>query len=527
MKKRYLISAVVLLAIVGGTPYLYGTFVEDKFNDAVTLFNKSDNATLNVTEYKRGWLSSYAKTEVVVHSPKGPRPEIHMTFEHNIQHGPLFKQVSKSGSTWQFAQGLIESKLTSMDKGLVAKTDLQSTGVIDFTTLIALNGESEISVKGDQFRIKDDAQGTIDWRGLTGHFNMNGNLDKVKGEVILPGIVLKNKDVDFSLEDVVIKTEQFLGAQPFQEIWLGSATVTIQHLIGKNENHKPLNLDVKKIQLGGVAEPQDNHLRLSGTVNVDQFNFNEKQNGPLYYSVNFNKISPDALRFLQALNLKAKENPAMGGLIFIEQMGELARLFLTPRPELAMPSFQLTTSNGVVNGQLQIAVGGEAANNLQAPQSILDSIEGNANLSLPKPILKDILVGYLTPRTPIIRSDQQASQTPPESSDLSEKAEQAIQELIQSGMLIQENEQYKMNLLFKGVSVTINGKPFIMPSALQVQSKHVFSGVKTNDAMVSPSASEPTLATPSQPAVISEQPTISSGPAIQETPQATEPEEMD
>lgn len=519
MKKRYLISTVVLLATMSGTPYFYGTMIEKKFNEAVILFNKSDSATLNVTQYKRGWLNSHAQTDVIVHAPKGPRPEIHMTFEHHIQHGPIFKQVSKSGSTWQFAQGLIESKLTSMDKGLVAQTDLQSTGVIDFTTLIALNGESEISVKGDQFRIKDDAQGSIDWRGLTGHFNMNSNLDKVKGEVIFPGIVLKNKDVDFSLEDVVIKTEQFLGAQPFQDIWLGNATVTIEHLVGKNEKDKPLNLDVKKILLGGVAEAQDKHLRLSGTVNVDQFNFNEKQNGPLYYSINFNKVSPEAIRFLEALNLKAKENPAMGGLVFIEQMGELARLFLTPRPELAMPSFQLTTANGVVNGQLQIAIGGDAANNLQAPQVILDSIEGNANLSLPKLILKDILVGYLTPRAPIVTPDQPASQSPSEPSDLSQKAEQAIQELVQSGMLIDENEQYKMNLLFKGVHVTVNGKPFVMPQSLQMKSMHAFRP--------SSSASQPTLTAPSQPAVISEQPATTSESSTQEAEQTAEPEEMD
>ncbi|MFO1257799.1 MAG: YdgA family protein [Gammaproteobacteria bacterium] len=524
MKKRYFISGVVLLAIAGGTSYLYGTIVENKFKEAVALFNKSDNATLNVTEYKRGWLNSQAKTDVIVHSPKGSRPEIHMTFEHKIQHGPIFKQVSKTGSTWQFAQGLIESKLTSMDKGLVAQTDLQNTGVIDFTTLIGLNGESEISIKGDQFRIKDDGQGTIDWQGLTGHFNMNSNLDKVKGEVILPGIVLKNKDVDFSLEDVVIKTEQSLGAQPFQDLWLGNATVTIQHLVGKNEKHKPLNLDVKKILLGGVAEAQDNHLRLSGTLNVDQFNFNEKQNGPLSYSLNFNKVSPDALRFLEALNLKAKENPAMGGLIFIEQMGELARLFLTPRPELAMPSFQLTTSNGVVNGQLQIAVGGEAASNLQAPQAILDSIEGNANLSLPKPILKDILVGYLTPRAPIITPDQPAASTLPEPTDLAQKADQAIQELVQSGMLIEEKEQYKMNLLFKGVNVTVNGKPFVMPSSLQMQSMHAFRPAVKMNAVTS----EPTLTAPSQPAAaMSDQSGITSEPSAQEMPQTIEPEEMD
>jgi uncharacterized protein YdgA (DUF945 family) len=461
MKKFILV--VALLAIGAITPFIYGTLIEKKFNEVVVLINESDNLSLETVDYKKGWLQSHAKTNVTFRAPQGYAGEAHMTLNHVISHGPIFKQKTKTGSQFKFAQGLIESTLTNIDKNLIAKTDLQKSDVMNFTTIIALNGKSDVTFNGDKITIRDSGNGAIDWNGLNGHFTLNNAFNRVQGEIILPGIKLSNNDTKFSFEDIVIKTENFLGAMPFHDLWLGKATISIDHVTGTQSKERSVSLDVKKINLSGIAEPQDNHVRLSGTVSVDQVILNDKANGPFNYSIQLQKVSPDALRFLEALNQKTKDNPAMGGLIFIEQIGELARLFLTPRPELEIPAFQLTTSNGNVDGHLELAVGGEAANNVQAPQAILDSIAGKGFLILPKPILKEVLVGYLTPRNPMVNQQQPVV----EASD--QQVEQVITELVQSGMLVQTDNQYRFDLAFKGTQIMVNGKAFAMPASLQKQ----------------------------------------------------------
>lgn len=188
-------SALMLLAAVS---FWLGIKGEEHLARTVAELNGHAGIELQLLEYRRGWFSSQALTELRLALPAaGP-----LTISHRIWHGPLPLASRPLGSGDRF-----KPLLAAIDSRLVAADSLPSPGQMEAapapvnefhaSTTITMGGRAETF-----FRLEPDHQDwqagarqfNMHWRQLEGHLLFPANLHSMRGELRSPGLALRPAD---------------------------------------------------------------------------------------------------------------------------------------------------------------------------------------------------------------------------------------------------------------------------------------------------------------------------------------------
>ena len=188
-------SALMLLAAASSWLGIKG---EEHLVRTVAELNGHAGIELRLLEYRRGWFSSRALTELRLALPAaGP-----LTINHRIWHGPLplAGRPPESGDRFK-------PLLAAIDSRLVAPSSLPNPGqlaaapapidVFHANTTITMGGRAETFFRLEPGR--QDWQGVarqlnLQWRQLEGHLLFPANLHSMRGELRSPGLALRSAD---------------------------------------------------------------------------------------------------------------------------------------------------------------------------------------------------------------------------------------------------------------------------------------------------------------------------------------------
>lgn len=483
MKRKIVLYVAILAIIIGGAPYLTGMLVETKFQEVVKTLSDIDSAPLSIqlTEYKRGWRKSYAKTKVTIYSGNN---EYNLMLEHEIRHGPFVQLHDDNYKDWHFARALVHSKILLNEhakKVLIA--EIGQTELLNINSEMAINGAVQIRVNGKELKLKEhEGTSRIAWKGVQGEWDLTSDLRHLKGQVVMPGLDIDLNGSRYFVEDLNYTTTL---SRTEEGLWPGKFLGTMNKLTIESQGNRSA-LNMEGLTAGGMMQVQNAFADFSGNLKIERAVINGKQYGPIDYANTLKRIDSEVLRSFFILSQKKK---APQDANFKKMMNLLPPL-LKSRPEFTIEQLQVHTNEGDIKGALNFAVGGPEANDFSNLPQIIQSIVARGSIVLPKLVLRDILTYQYTQEAQAAneiakKAATLASSLPPtpEAQQLPkvltdqelatlvvQKVNESIDKWLKEGTIIEKDQSYISELTFENGKFSVNGQAVDVGQKLPIPS---------------------------------------------------------
>lgn len=501
MMRKAVIYLAVIAIVVGAVPFFFGKMVEPKFKDVIQVLSEVDNSplVLKTTEYNSGWLTSHAKTAVIVPTHQA---NYNFTIEHVIHHGPFVQMKKGNLKDWRFARAVIDSNLVLTEEAKkILIQELGDDKLFNVVSEIKMDGSVDINATGEPKTLKEHAGTTrVAWKGLQGNWHLSQDLKHFKGELVIPGFDFDLGTLRIYAVDLIYKTELFKTPEG---LWPGKTLFNVDTFNLLN-SEKRLAISLNKIAAGGLMEVEGHMVDFSGTLNIEKAVVNNEPFGPIVYSSSLKNIESQVAKSFFQLSQKLRDSTPQEKSEQVKNLMSLTSELLKSRPEFHVEQLKILTQQGEINGQMSLAVGGPQAADINNVGQVIQSIIANAKVSLPKEMVNSLLIAYnakvlqtaneITKQMNQIKRNQaqaqaqtqtEAPQTQdpnaapdtqtPASTELKEytdeeiiqKATQQMNETvaqwIQQGMVVDQQQSYLIAIEVKNGQVTINGRPAQFP----------------------------------------------------------------
>ncbi|MBS0286886.1 MAG: YdgA family protein [Proteobacteria bacterium] len=459
MKRTLAIYIVLIATLLGATPYLTGMLVEVKFNDVVHLISEIETipAKINVIEYKRGWRTSIAKTEVVIYSDRGGKlKEYRFLLNHDIRHGPFVQLTDNNYRDWQFARALIHSTLQLTQSGeKVLLDEIGHTNIFNINSEFAINGAVNIAVEGPELKIKEH-EGTerVAFKGLSGKWTITSDMKHINGNLILPGMDFDLDQARFFLGNLQYLTE--LNYDP-QGVWPGKFHAKVEKfsVIMPNNN---FSLTIDNLVTNGLINVQGTNTDLFGDCQIQKLTFNDKEFGPIEYSNSLKHIDTQVFKSFIKLNHEIKTGQATHNSKVFQLMASLGPDFLKSRPEFSIDKLFVHTVNGDVQGVFYLALGGADINVSNLGQ-VMHSVLAKGEFTIPKLTLRELLIAQYSKSINATTEEQKAQSA--------QNADQIIGKWLADNMIVNKDNNYATTLEIKEGKISVNGQLIQVPIPTQ------------------------------------------------------------
>jgi len=265
----------------------------------------------------------------------------------------------------------------------------------------------------------------------------------------------------------------------------GSSETVLEKLKNSVEVHTGnIKLGKFELQQGDTQGKMDRlEMTLGGTEQADQVSFflNTKFNGALLpkevlgESLTLHYNSQLALQSLAAEPVVALQQAAreferqrlkdgisenMMYLMLFNKVMEVAPKLAVKSPKLALNDFNLKTNYGQLSGKMTVGLDGAKFKSLTDIDSLLMSLQMQADFTLSKKLLQKLLAMLLSEpsvtddKTPDKKSSKEAIEKQAE-----QQADEGIRELLGEKWLVEEGENYRFVASLKNNSFIVNGAP--------------------------------------------------------------------
>jgi uncharacterized protein YdgA (DUF945 family) len=179
MRSGYVFIVIVLAFVTAAaTPFINGYFFQDSYLNLITALNVGHPFQLHVIDYKRGWLSSDARLELIFTPPPAMKIDADkvgrisdalkkVTITQHITHGPFVKYLPEN--IWHFSRALINTTLhiekSAEDFLLGAKA---SGGIVQIQTYVTYHNLYKNSFQIPAIAIKNNEKAELLWTGAKG-----------------------------------------------------------------------------------------------------------------------------------------------------------------------------------------------------------------------------------------------------------------------------------------------------------------------------------------------------------------------
>lgn len=470
INRKIVLYIIFLGIIVGGAPYFTGMLVETKFQDVVKVISESDTmpVVVEVTEYKRGWRKSFAKTRVtfLLNDQVNKKNEYSIILEHEIRHGPFVQLKDDNYRDWHFARALIHSKLMVNDEAKkILVEEIGHTELFNINSEMTIDGIVRVNLEGQPLKLKEH-EGTerVAWKGFNGQWELSSDLKHLKGKMIIPGLDIDLNGTHYYAGDLLYQTE--LSKSP-QGLWPGKFLANMDKLSIENQADKYL-LQIDGITSGGMMTVEGGMADFSGTLRIEKLVVDNKEYGPIDYSTALKHIDARVVKTILTLSHKLK---AQGQSHAANNLMALLPDVLKTRPEFFLDPLQIHTQQGDIKAALSVAVGGPQAADVNRLNDIILSIVAKANLILPKVILRDLLTSQYM-KSAIVANEAAKKATPDANQQLpkvltdeelaqevSQKVSDAIAKWIKDYIIVEQGNNYVSIVDFEQGKLNVNGHP--------------------------------------------------------------------
>ena len=457
MRQGLAVVALVLAAAIMGLPWVLGSQAEAVYEDALAQLQQQGVRVLD-GRYRRGWFTSDASVAIELPQSSGQTPVVvPLRLASEVAHGPW-----THGSLRLLpSAALIESRLELLIPGieslpllLTTRVELNGGGV----TRIRLPGLSQQSAALDM----EMAEGA-------GELKFSAGFASVEGGFEIPSLSLSAPEgMRIDLQDLRTSGS---GARWRAGLNTGEGSLSL----GRAEVSAPdLSLLAGGLSVTGNAIPDGELLNMELVYRVEDLTVNGAVYGASQLSLFLRRLPGEALasmrQAMQEVTTGAVDESLVAVAVAAIVAEHLPRL-LADDPELALERLEISTPEGVVGGRLSIASQGLTSDDLARPVGWVDRLAGEGELSIPRPLLLQLLEGWQY-RQVQERLQQQGLQSPTLPQGLVKEVAMAAQEqldsLVGQGWLAEKENTLTVALRLENALLTVNGKSIPIGTALAV-----------------------------------------------------------
>lgn len=365
-------------------------------------------------------------------------------------------------------------------------------------------GASQLVIPADKRKITNKIeQANVDWKGLNGLLTFTNQFQAINSQFDLGGLkVTTNQgfsllweattfqglfDADLRPSQLELKLPllkvqadddnhallQTLGFQFNSEktslgLELGNLKLNIGHL-GFTEKDSKLSLD--NLQLTSEAQEQGKlvnygvHTQI-GNLSLPNIWLNQGLTINYLSNLAFRRLDAEALLALQktARDMKGQSNPTVIGITLFAKLMEVAPKLLAQSPELALTQLVLKTSQGNIEGNLNLRIDGNKATSLE-PAVLMPALQAQSQFTLSKNLLEQLLMSswLINLREQVEKSSNNKEISESVLADIKKQAraktQQQIQQYLEQKWLVKNKEgNYQFIAKLQDNKLLVNGR---------------------------------------------------------------------
>jgi uncharacterized protein YdgA (DUF945 family) len=506
-KQRLTIAAAALgglFALYGGAAFWAGIKAQDTLEEQHRMLASLPIFKVKSHTYDRGWFSSQETTELVFNRrltgpyetmlPDNIRPLLGSTirFTNTIKHGPfpgLANFDLHPGSalvTTRFDMSASTKKTLALFFG-----DKDPITVIN---RLGFGGGGELKIDIPAFDYEEALSGVkVKWQGFKLNVDYSHGFRQYQTEADSPA---------FSLEAASKGTVHFDGVRYVSDIRpgatgvkLGTSELTVNNVqfnwkdsipysiklndlvylltrvhvgefINPSGEFKPSSVSLKGLHYQIVTTEEEPFINSRGRLGFDTFSYNDQVYGPMRLDVSANHLhGPTLLKLDQAISQIPIEgvDPATLRKHYISTIKQYGIPLLENDPRLVVNDFYLKMPTGEATLKGQLALKGLQETDLKDPLLILKRFQVNAQLSLPRQTLENLVVNQARN---LFTVDQSAEDQPnlKEIDDLAKNLlDSQLAQWIQDGYISQDKGQISTRVDYRDGELRISQKRVPLP----------------------------------------------------------------
>jgi len=452
-KQRLTFAAAILgglFVLYGGAAYWAGIKAEETLEEQHRMLATLPLFKVKSHTYDRGWFSSQETTELVFNRrltgpyegmlPDNVRALLGSTirFTNTVKHGPLpglgsfDLRPARALVTTQFDMSESTKKTLALFFG-----DKEPITVIN---RLGFGGGGELKVNVPNFDYEEALSGVkVKWQGFNLTVDYQQGFKQYQTEAVSPS---------FSLEAASKGTVHFDGVRYVSDIRpgvtgvkLGTSELTVNNVqlnwkdsipysiklndlvylltrmhvgefINPSGEFKPSSVTLKGLHYQIVTSEEDPFVNSRGKLGFDTFSYNDQVYGPMRLDVSANHLhGPTLVKLDQAIAQLPIEGMDAATLrkSYIGTIKKYGIPLLENDPRLVVNEFYLKMPSGEATLKGQLALKGFHEADLKDPITVLKRFQVNADVSLPRQTLENLVV---TQARNLFTVDQSAEDQP-------------------------------------------------------------------------------------------------------------------
>jgi uncharacterized protein YdgA (DUF945 family) len=460
-----IVVAAVLIAAVAALPYWFGMQAEAAYQAMLKKMAEGSEFTVTNSSFQRGWFESTADTTFTLTN----LPTVTVSVLHRISHGPL-----PLDDDFQL-QPLLARVKSQISIGLPGGT-VKLPAMIGHTN-VYLAGNSSTRLVMEPYKKVAPKTGETDtfeleWKGMSGEFNLSADYKNVKGEINAPVLQFSFKDGNFALNKINLSVDTQESASGLD---FGNMALGVDKLV-MDDRQKGETISLDGLRLSTATQEAGANLNSTLTFQFRGMESGGSKQGAAQISVQLRKLDVATLvkyqKELRALR-KQKMPPEQLNMMLLGKAMELLGQLAKKSPELEITKLNFKTADGEVTGKAKFVLDGSQLDVSGNPMLMLKALSGEGEVSLP-----DSIVRLLA--EPDVKRDVEALKA---SGKLSEKeiakltpqrmaaiTTQAIKELpqykdnvISRLRLVPDGPNYKIVAALKDGQLRVNNEPLQLP----------------------------------------------------------------
>lgn len=477
MKKLAGLIIVLAVLILGGY-YGMGIVTENTIKKNVAIINHTNELSAEIEQYDRGFFCSSAKLQWRLHIPEHlvkdangqsqvvPAQDYQMAMPIKIHHGPIIF----ADTTVKFGLGFAQAKIPFPEQykqqfeSLYTKDSTMPN--LDLSIFVNYLNNSSLNLNVPNLKlVAKDGKSELTLKGIDSRTSITSNIDKVQGDFVVEGFSFSKDDAKISLSKV--SSDYNLHETP-AGIFLGHAAFSLPSFVVDVKNKKMF--EIGDFTLNSDSDVKDNLFSSNFNASVKSIYIDGQNYGPGDVAVSLRNLDAEVLaKINEQANAMQNGNDAERQRAMLAMLPQLPKLF-SKGAEFEISKFRVQLPDGLVNGHMAISLPKGNSNN---PFELIQKVHGNAQLSVPKSVMKKIAEQSLLQqmnKQPELQKTivQQLQQGQGQSSQpvlsqeqlASMQADRQLAGLEQSGLVVVKGPDYVVDISLEQGKFTVNGKPF-------------------------------------------------------------------
>lgn len=489
---------VILVVLSLGAYYGMGVLTERTIKKDIEVVNQSNGLSAVIENYNRGWFSSDANIKWRLHLPERivkdaeGKSQTLAAQDYNTQtpiqihHGPFIH----TGKKLRFGMGYAQTSIPLPDqynqKFDTLFTQDSMKPQLDLNIFVNYLNQSTLELALPSFKLTaKEGNGQFEWKGMNTLTSISSNLNKIDGKIRIDGADVSKDDTKINLGEV---TSEYNLHKTASGLYLGDANLSLPSFTIMNKAQSLFAM--KDFSLNSSSDISNSLFSTHLEVQLNSVVANTLTYGPAQLEVALRNLDADVLAKLndqaQAMHngTDVERQQAM-----LSMLPELPKLF-SQGAEFEISKLNVKLPQGVVDGNLLVSL---PKGNNSNPFELIQKIQGNAKLSLPIAVVKQLVQQSLNQQMTTQPELQQAlikelqnssaqpaatptpsaaanapEATPPTTTTPAPTLEQlAVMEtdkrlgiLVQNGLLTVNADNYVIEVSLAQGKFIVNGKPF-------------------------------------------------------------------